>query len=671
MNLVRRRPWLSGGGLDADVPLQEKPSDQEAVVTPMSPLLSQMEAFCGRFVYCSVAFCGRYVFCGHFVYSNPKVQAFLRLNRRVMDKAWWTWMMGAPGQDVRLHAGDQGTGARLRRLFVRPGIRGGGELTEEPCRRTCLVKTTRAVPHKVHLSLILKKKPLRFFRHPDLVLRPPVLKPPVLRPPELVLRPPVLKPPVLRPPELVLRPPELVLLVTLYSSPDRYMSRLTLGRAAGQGAGPTVRPGGGGRDKGEEELPTESMKTRPFSPSALQFPSALHSSHEKNHLRPEFCGRADSICDSICSRGLIIMVDMKLSGLLLLLCCHGGSSVIHSLQYLDTGSSGFSTFPEFVGVVMVDGLHIIYYDSNTQTTELKQVWMDQLARDNPGYLEEQTGIYQSNQQVFKDNIENLKQLFNETGGTQILQVMYGCEWDEDDEVTGGYHQYGYDEEDFISFDLKTLTWIAHTPEALPTKQLWDRDTARNQYLKHSLTKVCVHNLKVYLTYGKSTLQRTERPQVSLLQRTPSSPVVCHATGFYPDRVMVFWKRDDQELYEHVVSGEVLPNHDGTFQVSVDLDLSSVPAEDWGRYRCVVQLEGIEDIVTRLDPSVILSNQVKPGVADDEGSFNIIGVSVAVLLAAAAAVGGVILYRRSTGGESVLMSDLTTQRNSIRLLRSDH
>ncbi|KAG7250989.1 hypothetical protein CRUP_015748, partial [Coryphaenoides rupestris] len=117
---------------------------------------------------------------------------------------------------------------------------------------------------------------------------------------------------------------------------------------------------------------------------------------------------------------------------------------------------------------------------------------------------------------------------------------------------------------------------------------------------------------------QSNLQ--ERPQVSLLQRTPSSPVVCHATGFYPDRVMVFWKRDDQQLDEHV-SGEVLPNHDGTFQVSVDLDLSSVPGEDWGRYRCVFQLDGIEDIVTRLDPSVILSNRVQ------ESSLLQVGVEV--------------------------------------------
>ncbi|KAG7250476.1 hypothetical protein CRUP_024633 [Coryphaenoides rupestris] len=77
------------------------------------------------------------------------------------------------------------------------------------------------------------------------------------------------------------------------------------------------------------------------------------------------------------------------------------------------------------------------------------------------------------------------------------------------------------------------------------------------------------------------------------------------------------------------------------QVSVDLDLSSVPGEDWGRYRCVFQLDGIEDIVTRLDPSVILSNWVKTG-----GTSYIIGVSVGVLLAAAAAAAvGVVLYRR--------------------------
>ncbi|CAL8235916.1 unnamed protein product, partial [Arctogadus glacialis] len=102
-------------------------------------------------------------------------------------------------------------------------------------------------------------------------------------------------------------------------------------------------------------------------------------------------------------------------------------------------------------------------------------------------------------------------------------------------------------------------------------------------------------------------QAAKRPRVSLLQRSPSSPVVCHATGFYPDRVVVFWRRDGQELHEQVDPGEVLPNHDGTFQVSVDLDLKAVPQEDWGRYECVVQLRGIEDISTPLDPALIRTN----------------------------------------------------------------
>jgi hypothetical protein len=94
--------------------------------------------------------------------------------------------------------------------------------------------------------------------------------------------------------------------------------------------------------------------------------------------------------------------------------------------------------------------------------------------------------------------------------------------------------------------------------------------------------------------------------------------VCHATGFYPDRVVVFWRRDGQELHEQVDPGEVLPNHDGTFQVSVDLNLTAVPQEDWGRYECVVQLKGIEDISTPLDPALIRTNWGKTGVGGDGG-----------------------------------------------------
>ncbi|KAK0149080.1 Major histocompatibility complex class I-related gene protein [Merluccius polli] len=349
-------------------------------------------------------------------------------------------------------------------------------------------------------------------------------------------------------------------------------------------------------------------------------------------------------------------MEMKaLIGLLLLVGFHGVSPVIHSLKYFYTGSSGVSNFPEFVAVGMVDELQFYHYDSNSQKVELKQSWMDQLTRDEPDLLEENTRILQRNQQVYKVSIETLKNRFNQTGGAHIVQEMYGCEWDDEDDTTDGYEQHGYDGEDFLVLDLKNLRWIAPTPQAFITKLRQDQNRAMLQYLKNYYTKECVDELKKLLAYGKSTLQRTERPEVSLLQRRPSSPVVCHATGFYPDRVVVFWRRDGEELYEHVDHGEVLPNPDGTFQVSVDLDLASVPREDWRRYECVVRLKGIEDILTPLDPARVRTNWGKTGPGGDGGvksdiTTPIIIVCVVLLLAAAAAA-GVFVYKKRNGSHS--------------------
>ncbi|XP_059899927.1 class I histocompatibility antigen, F10 alpha chain-like isoform X9 [Gadus macrocephalus] len=332
--------------------------------------------------------------------------------------------------------------------------------------------------------------------------------------------------------------------------------------------------------------------------------------------------------------------------LLLLVFGHGVSSVLHSLQYFYTGSSGLSTFPEFFAVGTVDGVQFEYYDSNTQRIVLKQDWMEQYTRDHPNILEAETGNYLGYQQTFQADIGILKKIFNQTGGTHLYQYMYGCEWDDDDGSTDGYNQYGYDGEDYIALDLETLTWVAAVPQAVPTTQSWDQDEARLQYWTYYHTKECDYWLKKYLSYGKSTLQRTDRPRVSLLQRSPSSPVVCHATGFYPDRVVVFWRRDGQELHEQVDPGEVLPNHDGTFQVSVDLNLKAVPQEDWGTYECVVQLRGIEEISTPLDPALIRTNW------EDQSGLTIpIIIGFVVLLLTAAAVVGVLLYKKRNGSDT--------------------
>uniref|UniRef100_A0A668AE10 Ig-like domain-containing protein n=1 Tax=Myripristis murdjan TaxID=586833 RepID=A0A668AE10_9TELE len=197
-------------------------------------------------------------------------------------------------------------------------------------------------------------------------------------------------------------------------------------------------------------------------------------------------------------------------------------------------------------------------------------------------------------------------------GVHIAQMMYGCEWDDETGATNGFNQQGYDGEDWISFDLKTLTWIAPTPQAVITKHKWEREAGRNEYWKNYLTQECIDWLKKYVDYGR----------MSLLQKTPSSPVTCHASGFYPNKIMLFWRRDGEEVHEDVDHGEILHNHDGTFQKSIDLDVSSVKAEDWGRYSCVFQLSGDKnDIVTKLDPKVIKTNWGRTEIKRDGGGKN--------------------------------------------------
>ncbi|XP_068584207.1 major histocompatibility complex class I-related gene protein-like [Cebidichthys violaceus] len=332
---------------------------------------------------------------------------------------------------------------------------------------------------------------------------------------------------------------------------------------------------------------------------------------------------------------------------MLLLFCHVSSTVKHSLKYFLTATSGVSNLPEFVGLAMVNEVQVGYCDSNIKTTEPKQDWLRDFMNDNPQLREWYVQMCFSSQQVFRANIDGLKQRLNHTEGAHILQRVSGCEWNDETGEVIGFNQYGYDGEDFIALDLQTLTWTAPRQQAFTTKLRWDADKDTSEYSEYYYLHECPDWLKKYLHYGRSFLQRTELPSVSLLQKTPSSPVSCHATGFYPDRAMMYWRKDGEEHHEDVDHGEILPNHDGSFQISVDLNLSSVAPEDWRRYDCVFHLSGVEDhIVTKLDKAQIRTNWVSQSEFPAGG---VTGVVVALLLLLVLCITGLFIWRRNNNG----------------------
>ncbi|KAF1382092.1 hypothetical protein PFLUV_G00160850 [Perca fluviatilis] len=329
--------------------------------------------------------------------------------------------------------------------------------------------------------------------------------------------------------------------------------------------------------------------------------------------------------------------------ILLLLSCHVASAAIHSLKHVYTASSEVPNFPEFVAVVFVDGFQTEHYSSITKTTVPTQAWMSRVTADDPEYWKRQTSYWEGQEQIGRVNIEIGKERFNRTEGIHVIQVLNGCEWDDETVEVNGFGLISHNGEDVLILDMKAQRWIAIKPQFLRTQHKWNNDKSWLEFMEHRLTQECPVRLKNSLMYGKSTLQRTELPRMSLLQKTPWSPVSCHATGFYPDRALMFWSRDGEELHEHVVHGELLYNHDGTFQMSVDLNLSLVKRDDWWRYDCVFQLSAVEDnILTKLDPAVIRTNWVeKPSATTLPITLSAVVAVVSILTLAT----GVTVYKK--------------------------
>ncbi|XP_076125335.1 class I histocompatibility antigen, F10 alpha chain-like [Alosa pseudoharengus] len=305
-------------------------------------------------------------------------------------------------------------------------------------------------------------------------------------------------------------------------------------------------------------------------------------------------------------------------------CLHFSTTEIHSLQYFYTATSGISNFPEFISVGKVDGVDISYYDSIIQRSVPRQMWMEQLDQQ---YWDSESSVSKMYDQIFRLGIVTVGQRFNQTGGVYVFQKAYGCHWDDDTGATHGYEVLGYDGENFLKLDLKTMKWKAKVAHALPTKLKWD-NTEHFINRRVYFEETCIEWLKKYVHYGTSTLGRKVPPEVTLLRMNSSSPVVCHATGFYPEAVNITLKRDGEEMQEGVVVRETLSNHDGTFQKRAVLPVSPEELKN-SIFTCeVAHISG--------ETSITLKKM------DSYNSSNSLGIIIGCVIAALVVTGVIVI-----------------------------
>nr|ARO85818.1 MHC class I antigen [Ctenopharyngodon idella] len=331
------------------------------------------------------------------------------------------------------------------------------------------------------------------------------------------------------------------------------------------------------------------------------------------------------------------------SVVLLLLGIHMTCAAIHTLQYFYTATSGIPNFPEFISLGMVDGQQTDYYDSKLKRAIPKVDWMS--TKEGPEYWNSQTQQRVGDEQNFKVNIDIAKSRFNQTGGVHVFQQMYGCPWDEETGDVDGFDEFGFDGEDFITLDLKNLRYITTKQEALITQVNWNKDKAYLEGKKQYRAQICIEWLKKYLQYGERTLKRQVSPQVSLLQKDPSSPVTCHATGFYPRGIIISWMKNGQDHHEDVELGELVPNVDGTFQKSSTL---RVTPDEWkkNQYSCVVEHQG----------ETKEEKEIRTNGGESVPIGIIVGALVAVVLLIVIGAAGYVLYKKKQGFKPVSGSD---------------
>ncbi|XP_048015574.1 major histocompatibility complex class I-related gene protein-like [Megalobrama amblycephala] len=184
----------------------------------------------------------------------------------------------------------------------------------------------------------------------------------------------------------------------------------------------------------------------------------------------------------------------------------------HSLYYIYTALSKPVDLPgiyEFTAMGLLDNTQFDYYNSEEKTKIPKQQWMKEKMQED--YWERGTRSRKSKEQWFNVSVNVLmNRMRHNESDLHVLQWRHGCEVEQQGDevkVLKVSDEYGYDGEDFLSYDIKEAQWVAPVDAALLTKRKWDSKPKLNQNSKGYLETKCLDWLNKFREYRDEKLRK--------------------------------------------------------------------------------------------------------------------------------------------------------------------
>ncbi|XP_050183373.1 class II histocompatibility antigen, B-L beta chain-like, partial [Myiozetetes cayanensis] len=162
----------------------------------------------------------------------------------------------------------------------------------------------------------------------------------------------------------------------------------------------------------------------------------------------------------------------------------------------------------------------------------------------------------------------------------------------------------YNRQQYVHFDSDVGLFVGHIPYGEIQVRHWNSQQDVLEHRRAAVDWFCRKNYEVFTPFlGNRRVSPPSLPlppSVSISLVPPSSQpgpgrLLCSVMDFYPAPVQVRWFQDGQELPEHVVATDVVPNGDWTYQVLVMLE---IPPRCGVTYTCQVEHVSLEHPLSR-------------------------------------------------------------------------